>query len=120
MGREERSDVEWSAVDRGRGRVATAVRPVRPVLSVLGGIGRWLWWFIMIILTPIIVPTYLITMAVMVVLFSPVIIWASRKRPQPEGIIRGMPWFPPELLALWAPPKTYFTRRLFRFATRRW
>ncbi|HEV2633801.1 MAG TPA: hypothetical protein VGX23_01570 [Actinocrinis sp.] len=64
--------------------------------------------------------TFFIAMIIVFVLFSPLLIWSGTKGRRVGLSIWTFPWFPAELRALWARPRTDFTRRLVRSATRRW
>ena len=118
MGREERPLTEWSSLNQNRGGSA---RATGPVVSVVVGILRWLWWIFVILLLPIILPTVWITLLIVIVLYSPLIVFTSKKRGTSYWrTVGGLLMLPIEQRALVAPPRTYFFSRMFRSAARKW
>lgn len=85
--------------------------------SPLGGAVRWCRWLAFCLLTPIILPTYWVTAAVLAVIFSPLIIIGIRKGTF-LPMMRNFPWFPPDLARKLIPPRTGAPSRL-RYLTAR-
>lgn len=118
MGREGRPPIEWSGASQDRGGFAGTIGPVA---FVVGGILRWLLWIVLILLLPVILTTAWITIVIMIVLLSPLIVFGAMRRGRPFWrTIGGLLMIPIEQRALVAPPKTYFIRRMFGSAARKW
>ena len=114
MVRQDRTPNDWTAATRP-GSQSPLVAAVSA--SPLGGFLRLCRWVIACLLSVIILPTYFITIAVCLVIFSPLIVIAIRKG-RIQRIIHDFPWFPPGLARMLIPPGGATLRRLAYLVTR--
>jgi hypothetical protein len=111
----ERMLTEWSGPTRPGGKPPLMAYAYA---SPLGGVLRWCRWLAACLLTPVILLSYLATVAVLAVIFSPLIVIGIRKGTF-LPMLRHFPWIPPDLARLLIPPRTEALRRLLHLMARK-